>query len=81
MIRILLAAGIVIAAAFAPPPAQAAEAPWCAVVNMGFGGVYWDCQYATIEACVPNVLAGNRGVCNPNPAYNGPIEAPRRGCN
>jgi Protein of unknown function (DUF3551) len=45
------------------------DAPWCAVVQVGTGGVHWDCQYNTIEACVPNVLAGNRGFCGMNPYY------------
>jgi hypothetical protein len=44
------------------------DAPWCAVIEIGTGAVYWDCQYPTLEACVPNVLAGNRGFCNLNPA-------------
>ena len=59
-----------------PAAADYDEAPWCAVVGMG-KGVYWDCQYATFEACRPNVLAGNRGWCNPNPyfvASNAPTE-------
>ena len=43
--------------------------PWCAVVDMGTGDVKWDCQYWTLEECVPNVLAGNRGTCNPSPWY------------
>jgi hypothetical protein len=42
------------------------DAPWCAVVNLK-GDVYWDCQYRTVEECVPNVIAGNRGFCNLNP--------------
>ena len=41
-------------------------APWCAVIPLS-GDVYWDCQYRTVEECVPNVLAGNRGFCNLNP--------------
>lgn len=51
--------------------AQAAygQAPWCAVINLGTGEIYWDCQYATFESCVPNVLAGNRGFCNVNPYW------------
>ena len=53
---------------FGPLPAAAYEAPWCAVLGMG-KGVYWDCQYATFEECRPNVLAGNRGWCNPNPYF------------
>ena len=47
------------------------DAPWCAVINIGSGSVHWDCQYQTVEACVPNVLAGNRGFCGLNPYYTG----------
>jgi hypothetical protein len=42
------------------------DAPWCAVTNLK-GDVYWDCQYRTVEECVPNVIAGSRGFCNLNP--------------
>jgi len=48
--------------------------PWCAFINVGTGDVVEDCQYRTLEECVPNVLAGNRGTCNPNPRWEG---APR----
>jgi hypothetical protein len=48
------------------------NAPWCAVTTLGRGDVYWDCQYRTIEQCVPNVIAGNRGFCNLNPYGPGP---------
>lgn len=51
------------------------DAPWCAVINLGMGEVYWDCQYRTFEACVPNVIAGNRGFCNVNPYGPGPNAA------
>ena len=51
------------------------NAPWCAVVNLGMGDVYWDCQYRTVEECVPNVIAGNRGFCNLNPYGPGPAAA------
>ena len=57
--------------------AQVGDAPWCAVVNVGTGSVYWDCHYRTVEECVPNVLAGNRGFCNHNPYYEGPPVRPR----
>ena len=52
-------------------PAQAYEAPWCAVVESGTGSVYWDCQYHSFEDCYRrgNILAGNRGFCNPSPYY------------
>jgi Protein of unknown function (DUF3551) len=60
---------------FCLQPAQAYQAPWCAVIEMGLGSVYWDCQYRSIEECRPNVLAGNRGFCNPNPYFvAGPTE-------
>jgi hypothetical protein len=71
--RRIIPALIVAAAAmmFDPEVAGAYGAPWCAVLNYGMGSAYWDCQYSSLQACVPNVLAGNRGFCNPNPAYYG----------
>ena len=52
-------------------PAQAYEAPWCAVIATGTSSVYWDCQYRSFEECYHrgNVLGGNRGFCNPSPYY------------
>ena len=51
------------------------DAPWCAVIGLGKGDVYWDCQYPTFEACyhLGNILAGNRGFCNLNP-WPGPSQ-------
>ena len=64
--RMILAIVIVLAASvFGRHPAKAYEAPWCAVISEG----YWDCQYRSIEECRPNILAGNRGWCNPSPYY------------
>jgi hypothetical protein len=52
------------------PASQAyGDAPWCAVVSVGQGDVVWDCQYRSVEDCRPNVIAGNRGFCNMNPAW------------
>ena len=69
----IFAAVATVAAAleFGLQPAAAYEAPWCAVVSMGTGSVYWDCQYRSFEECYRkgNVLAGNRGWCNPNPYF------------
>jgi len=48
------------------------DAPWCAVTEIGEGDGAWDCQYQTVEECVPSVLAGNRGHCSPNPYAAGP---------
>ena len=55
------------------------KAPWCAVVNTGAGDVHWDCIYRSIEQCRSNVLAGNRGFCNPNPYFNPTGQRRRRG--
>ena len=72
MMRILAIAGAaLVVIPFEASPAQAYEGPWCAIQNMGNGSAYEDCQYATLEACRPNVLAGNRGFCNPNPRWVG----------
>jgi len=49
--------------------------PWCAVIDYGDGGVTWECNYRTFEECYPNVLAGNKGSCNLNPAGPGPQAA------
>ena len=67
-------AALAAATSFGTSPSQAfGDAPWCAVINIGAGTVYWDCQYRTVEECVPNVLAGNRGFCNLNP-WPGPSQ-------
>jgi hypothetical protein len=73
MLRILMAVGaLAIVALLGGRPAQAGGAPWCAVTDVGTGNMYWDCQYPSLEACVPHVVAGNRGFCNPNPRYRFP---------
>jgi len=70
--RIALAAALTVAAlSFPEKPANAAEGPWCAVISIGIGSVYEDCQYWSFEQCRPNVIAGNRGFCNLNPRYAG----------
>jgi hypothetical protein len=50
------------------------NAPWCAVTNSGGGDMEWDCEYQSAAQCAPEVIAGNRGFCNLNPA--GPQYAP-----
>jgi hypothetical protein len=54
-----------------PQLAKAHTAPWCAVIQNGTGSMYWDCQYSSFEQCYRkgNILAGNRGFCNPSPYY------------
>ena len=79
MIRIVPAAALGIAALLLDlhPARAAGVAPWCAVISMGRGDAYWDCQYSSIEQCVPHVIAGNRGFCNPNPAFIGSTAQPK----
>ncbi len=77
----LLAATVIVAVSGLSGPASAqarGNAPWCAVISMGYGSVIWDCQYASIEACQPNVIAGNRGFCNHNPGYEAPVVPVRK---
>ena len=56
---------------FGLQPVQAYQAPWCAVIQLGSGSNYWDCQYGSFEDCYRrgNILGGNRGFCNPSPYY------------
>jgi hypothetical protein len=74
-----MAAAISATALFVHLPASEAgfygDAPWCAVTATGDGDAHWDCEYNTVEACVPNVLAGNRGSCTQNPYYRPPPAA------
>lgn len=86
MLRIVLAATAVAAVATLGPssllgPRSAAAyggAPWCAVSDMGWGDVQWDCSYRSFKACVPFVIAGNRGFCEPNPYWREPAEPRHR---
>jgi Protein of unknown function (DUF3551) len=45
------------------------DAPWCAVQDLGAGDVVSDCEFRSVEECVPHVIAGNRGFCNLNPRF------------
>ena len=72
MTRINLVAIAGLAGAFfGVQPVQAYQAPWCAVIQLGPGSNYWDCQYRSFEDCYRrgNILAGNRGFCNVSPYY------------
>lgn len=77
MMRMILAGALALAAMGVIQPARAYEAPWCAVHSFGENGAYWDCRYGTLDQCIPYVLSGNRGFCNPNPAYAGPVPVKR----
>ena len=84
MTRASLAVAVVAFVSLGLKPAAAqyyTQAPWCAVVSTGAGDVHWDCIYRSIEECQPNVLAGNRGFCNPNPSFvpaAGPVGSKQR---
>jgi len=72
--RIVLAAAAALAViACGGRGAQAANgAPWCAVTTEGTD-LHWDCEFRSAAACQPHVVAGNRGFCNRNPYYRGPV--------
>ena len=76
MTRLILATIAALAGVFVGLQPAKAQAPWCAVITIGEDSVYWDCRYSSIEQCRPNVLAGNRGFCNPNhfAAAHQPVE-------
>jgi hypothetical protein len=69
--RMIFVAAALASVSFSPRHAEAAAAPWCAVISLGTGDVHWDCQYHSFEDCYRrgNILAGNRGFCNPSPYY------------
>ncbi|HMF23520.1 MAG TPA: DUF3551 domain-containing protein [Pseudolabrys sp.] len=72
MTRVVLVAAAALAGVIIGlQPAQAYEAAWCAVIEVHDAGGYWDCQYHSFEDCYRrgNILAGNRGFCNPSPFY------------
>jgi hypothetical protein len=70
--RFMLIATVVAAAAmlFDLRASRAYEGPWCALTNRGRAMVA-DCSMRTLEMCVQEVIAGNRGFCNPNPRWPG----------
>ncbi len=76
MMRIALSTAALVAVLLAEIPSGHAQtygnAPWCAVVEIGAGEVEWDCEYSSAQQCAPNVIAGNRGQCTPNPNWRGP---------
>jgi hypothetical protein len=71
MRTIFVAAAALASVSFSPGYAESAAAPYCAVINLGTGSVYWDCQYSSFDDCYRrgNILAGNRGFCNQSPYY------------
>ena len=64
----IVAAGLTAGSMLGAPAAHASgDAPWCAVTQLGEGASAWNCEYETVEECLPSVTSGNRGSCVPNP--------------
>lgn len=79
-IAVLGALAVVAGATFFNVPAANAGAGnnrWCAVYRIG-SDTFETCDYPTIEACRPFVIAGNRGVCNENPRFVEPAARHKR---
>jgi Protein of unknown function (DUF3551) len=73
----IAAAGLAMGSMFGASASHASnDAPWCAVINLGMGDARWDCRYRTVEECVPNVVAGDRGSCSPNPHAPAAVAVP-----
>ena len=75
MLTIVTAAGTLALSAAANAVVRPGEGPWCAVYPLG-DSAQSDCIYRSVEECRPNVLAGNRGYCSPNPRW--PDTPPRQ---
>jgi hypothetical protein len=77
--RLILAAAAVVAAiVFSLRPSQAYEGPWCALTDIGGGVMHENCSVRSFQMCVQEVIAGNRGFCNPNPRWQGPAPGVRQ---
>jgi hypothetical protein len=53
------------------------QGPWCAGQNRGGSTFTYNCSMQTLEQCIPEVIAGNRGFCSPNPYYRPELAPPR----
>jgi hypothetical protein len=72
----IIAAGLAAGSMFGARAGFASgDAPWCAVTQLGEGAGAWNCEYDTVEECLPAVVAGNRGQCVPNPYARAPAPA------
>jgi hypothetical protein len=57
---------------------QAYEGPWCALSDIGGGVMHENCSMRSFEMCRQEVIAGNRGFCNPNPRWQGNRQGARQ---
>ena len=53
------------------------QGPWCAGYSIGWS---WqeNCTLPSLDYCRSQVIAGNRGICFPNPSWAGYADAPRK---
>ena len=65
MMRLFLAGALALAALGVAQPARAYEAPWCAVIDLGHGDAYWDCQYAVDRAVRSGHVGGQSRLLQP----------------
>src|SRR6516164_11702915 len=72
MRRMLIVTAVAAAISLSLRASQAYERPWCALTDIGGGVMHENCTIPTFEMCVREVIAGNRGFCNPNPRWQGP---------
>jgi hypothetical protein len=70
---VLICAAVALIYVTSPASLRAAEGPWCAIINFG-SDVTEDCQYHSLQECLPAVTAGFRGFCNQNPRWQGVTE-------
>lgn len=69
---ILFATAVAVAISLNLRASQAYDGPWCALTDIGGGVMHENCSVRSFEMCVQEVIAGNRGFCNPNPRWQGP---------
>jgi hypothetical protein len=65
----LAVAGAILASA--GTAAARIEHPWCAMIPVFQGSRMADCQYDTLEQCLPEIR-GMGGSCDPNPYFRPP---------
>lgn len=51
---------------------------WCAFVGMGSGVIRSICHFNDFNACVAEVISGDRGHCGANPNWSGQAAKPAR---
>jgi hypothetical protein len=76
---VFIAVAVAVAMVLDVPASQAYQGyqgPWCAGQNRGGSTFTYNCSMRTLEQCVSEVIAGNRGFCSPNPYYRGPEVPP-----